>query len=245
MGKGSKEIERQQHEQRLKEQERKRSIESGIKDVNTTFARLLNPDFETVPLTPEQQKHNDALKKAKSSNLGGKIKGNEIKPDANIDLQNSPFLKAIEESYLGFATPEIERQTQDAREQVTKQLARRGMLESSVAAEKEGDIQRQRSEALARAAQRAAELRAGRAGELEKSRANIISQLEASANAPAAAQAAINAAQVAQGTQEFEPLGQVFDVALSTGADVLRKRSEPFSSPTIFERGSGSSSRVV
>jgi len=158
----------------------------------------------------------------------------------SFNFDDSSFLDEVESAFLAFATPEIERQFETSNEKLTQQLARRGSLESSVAADKFADLQRQRGEALSRAATRAKEIRAQRIADLEKARTGIIAQLEATGNTASAANAAVNAVKSASATDTFEPLGAVFDVGLSVGSDVLRQQSDPFAQPTIFSRKQGS-----
>lgn len=162
-----------------------------------------------------------------------------------FSFADSPLLDELEKAFLDFATPEIQRQAEGAREKTTQQLARRGTLKSSIAAENFADIDRQRTEALSRAATKASEIRNQRISDLERSRNSIIAQLEATGNTSAAAQSAVNAVQAASATDNFEPLGQIFDVGLSVGEDVLKSQSQPFAPQTIFSQSGKGSQKVV
>ena len=215
-----KRMEEAENERRRQEEQRKRDIRTGIVDVNRTFSQLLNPNVQ-LPSRPVFQPH------------------------PGLNFANSPFLDQLQQSFLDFATPEVQRQAGTARDKTIQQLARRGTLESSVGAEKTADVERQRGEALSRIAARAGEIRSRRAGDIEKSRNSIIAQLEASGNASAAAQSAINSAQNLSAVEEFQPLGELFRVGLGTRADVLRQQSQPFAPPTLFSKGRKGSSKVV
>jgi hypothetical protein len=243
---------------RIEEDNRRARVASGIADVNTTFAQLLNPNLKAQKkVTPQDMLKTDpdllwsqkvgwykpeylmmlAQRKADEANS----RRRSLKPD----YSDSPFLDALQQSFLDFATPEVQRQAGGVQRSLRQGLARRGTLESSVGAEKSADLDRQKAEALARVSARGQEIRSQRAADIEKARTGIVAQLEATANSAAAANDAINSAQILSATQEFKPLGKLIDVGLSTGADVLRQQSMPGASPTIFSRRGRGSSKTI
>lgn len=257
---------------RQEEAARRANVAEGIRQVNQTFARLVNPNADTsaierakttpgratifhAPEVNEYWLHPTGTGSAASRAFPDRASAENALAALRVqqagltpmqpNYAQSSFLDALQQSYLDFATPEIQRQAGQTQRQLRQGLARRGNLESSVGAEKSGEIDRQRAEALARVAARGQEIRAQRASDIEKARLGIISQLEATANTGAAANAAINATQNLRGTQEFKPLGKMFDVALSTGADVLRQQSMPGATPTIFSRSKRGSSKTI
>jgi len=242
-----KRMEEAENERRRQEEQRKRDIRTGIVDVNRTFSQLLNPNVQ-LPSRPVFQPHQGPptlLSMAQAPGRREQFLNDLAQSDPGLNFANSPFLDQLQQSFLDFATPEVQRQAGTARDKTIQQLARRGTLESSVGAEKTADVERQRGEALSRIAARAGEIRSRRAGDIEKSRNSIIAQLEASGNASAAAQSAINSAQNLSAVEEFQPLGELFRVGLGTGADVLRQQSQPFAPPTLFSKGRKGSSKVV
>lgn len=262
MGGGGSDAQDIENQRRADEEKRKKDIAFGIRQVNRTFGNLLNPqDAEAGGMFTVSKRPPRTLKGGPEFavlNPQGKVVGVYPTYDAAIaeadkrgpragalDFTNSSFLDQLQADYLGFATPEVGRQATDATEKVTKQLARRGTGESSMANDQAAEIARQQGEALARVNARAEEIRAERARGIEASRQGIISQLEASANAPAAAQSAINEAANLSAAQEFSPIGEVFNVGLGTGADVLRLQSTPGASPTIFSRRKKGSQKVI
>lgn len=250
-----------ENQRRADEEQRRQRIAAGSIDVNNAFARLLNPNLPTVS-GGASSSYNNAI--AEIARQGGTsvedVRSNPLYVDLiklrtqdsavgqtqyAPDYENSPFLESLERSYLDFATPEVGRQARKATEKSTNQLARRGTMESSIAAEQQAEIARQQAEALGRVAARASEIRSQRAREIESSRQNVIAQLEASGNSAAAAQSALNASQTLAGSQEFSPLANLFNTGLSTGSDILQLQSQPGASPTIFSRGSKGSQKVI
>lgn len=250
--------------QRREEEKRKADISSGIRDIDLTFAKLLDPSFQSTASQAEGDVFHDtatnqfwarpsgtgaaenipfATREEAQSYLQNRTRGS--KAGITLDYQNAPLIRQLEEAYLNFASPEVDRQALKAGQKVGFQLARRGTTDSSMAAEQSSEIERQKGEAMARIASRASEIGTQRARDIEKARQGIISQLEASGNATAAANAAINQAGTLGGSEAFEPLGQVFNVGLATGKDVLDNRSQPFSQPTIFSRSGKGSSKVI
>jgi hypothetical protein len=254
---------------RALEEARKLKIQEGIRDVDTTFAQLLNPhlkdslssQYRVVPNAPDPRgiaKNGLYGIKDPSGNIAkyftseadafGHIRGlngGNAQGGLTPDFENSTFLDNLQRSFLGFATPEVNRQGVAATEKSAKQLARRGTGESSIAARQESEIARQRGEALQRIAARGEEIRSQRATDIERARSGIIGQLETTGNSAAAAQAAINSAANLSGSQEFSPLGNLFNTGLRTGSDVLKLQSQPGASPTIFSRGKKGSQKVI
>jgi len=244
---------KQDDERRAADAQRKETIRVGIRDIDSTFGRLLNPNAVATgvndqPITAAEQ----ALIDPRQAIFGGSYTRKELpdpqgllgKPTYDIDYANSPFLQNLANSYMDFAAPEVNRQATKGGQKVAYQLARRGTSDSSMAGEQAAEAERQKGDAMARIASRAEEIKTRRAQDIERSRQSIVAQLQATGDSSAAANAAINSASNLSGSEDFEPLGQMFNVGLATGADVLNRQAQPFSKPTLFSSGKSGSSKV-
>jgi len=245
----------------------------GNQDINRVFADLLNPGDEKLVVTPGTNipgfsvtdaggkytalpqffKQFDTIDKindrwAHDPNMAAqhvahfKKYTDDYKP---LDYKDSTLLEGLRQDYMNYATPEVKRKSEEANRNLGFQLARRGTLDSSVAADKSGEVERQMGEAMARITAQAQDLSTRRAGDIERARQGIVSQLEATGNTAEAANAAVAAAGNLNSAEEFKPLGQLFDVGLTTGKGVLDIQSSPYSSPTIFHRSNKGSSKTI
>lgn len=124
---------------------------------------------------------------------------------------DNDFYKRFRQANLDSTLPELERQFQDAREQMIYALARAGLTNSTAAADKQGDLMRlydtERGAIVNRAKQAVNNLRS----DVENERATSLMQLEAANDPIAAANAATGRVQaLSQRPIEYSPLGDVF-----------------------------------
>lgn len=161
------------------------------------------------------------------------------------------FQRNLANPFLGFALPQFEEQRRGALGDLIKGLATRGLLSSSVGARARNEFNdysdRQRlgleDQARSRVDQGLAEV--------EQQRNNIITQLNATADAQAAIQSARNQAALLGRPPTFSPLGALFANFSST---FLNNRNNPAATApasgggaSLFSSagGSGGSGRVV
>jgi hypothetical protein len=131
--------------------------------------------------------------------------------DAQFAPFNEDFYARTRDAYTRFATPQLTRQEQEARQQLEFALARSGQTNSTVAAKQRGnldfDVGTQRQLVADRAEQAVGEQR----NNVLSARGNITSQLNADANAGAAANAATaRAGALAASQPALSPLGELF-----------------------------------
>lgn len=130
------------------------------------------------------------------------------------------FYSNFKNSILDFYQPEVERQYEDAQSQNLFDLARRGLLRSSRAADAAGDLTREKAEADARVVANAENQTAGLKGDMSRAEQNAISllqQTEDPTSAYNAAQSEVNAIQ--NRAPDFSTMGNLFSAALQAGAN--------------------------
>src|SRR5688572_27149346 len=122
----------------------------------------------------------------------------EAKRQANIrtgtDRINSIFADSFKEdtfdgirdNYSKYAMPDVERQFKDAQNDLTFALTNAGMLDSSVRADKESDLLRQRDEAIRGVGQKSLDYENEARTNIEAARADLIKTLNATGDVDAA-----------------------------------------------------------
>ena len=151
------------------------------------------------------------------------------------------FYDSFKNSILDFYQPEVSRQYEDAQSQNLFDLARRGLLRSSRAADAAGDLTREKAEADARVIANAENQTAGLKGDMSRAEQNAISllqQTEDPTSAYNAAQSEVNAIQ--NRAPDFSTMGNLFSAALQAGANYkqaqdARKYYESIPSRGVYE----------
>ena len=124
------------------------------------------------------------------------------------------FYSNFKNSILDYFNPELERQHSEAKDANLFDLARRGMLRSSVATDNAAELVRERAEAEARIKADAENQTAGLRGDMSRAQQNAISLLQQTEDPTSAANAArteVNAIQ--SRSPNFSPLGELFSAA--------------------------------
>ena len=146
------------------------------------------------------------------------------------------FYDQRKQAYIDYAMPQLNRQHGTATEDLTYALARSGLLESSVAARKQGDLaeqfQMQRQGIVDEGARLANQARQ----DVAQARSSVVSDLYATENPAAAAAAAQARARIATAQPTFSPLGMLFQNVTSGLADWSENRAYSDG----YRRGSGS-----
>jgi len=135
------------------------------------------------------------------------------------------FYNQRQQAYTDYAMPQLNRQYGDALDDLTFALARSGLLESSVAARKQGDLneqfQLQRQGVVDEGARLANQARQ----DIASARSSVINDLYATENPAAAAAAAQARARIATQQPTFSPLGMLFQNVTSGLADWSENRA--------------------
>lgn len=155
------------------------------------------------------------------------------------------FYNSRKQAYMDYATPQLEDQYKDQQESLTFALARNGVLNSSVAANKVGKLSQQYSLRRGEVADQAVDLERQTKAEIERARGDLIAGLNATADPGEAGRAALAASSRLTMAPSFSPLGELFS---NTTAGLVENQDRQRyntggSSPSLF--GRGNSSRVV
>lgn len=148
--------------------------------------------------------------------------------------------------YTGYYNPQLDQQYGRAVDKTTANLAERGILESSVGAQKFADLAKQNADARTNIANEALDASNKLRGQVENAKSSLYSLNEASADPQA-----INAQAIGQATSlvappTYSPLGEVFASALNSLSSYAQARNnrptKSYQSPYAAGFGSG---RVV
>lgn len=161
------------------------------------------------------------------------------------------FYGQREGAFLDYATPQLDRQFQDAREALIYALADAGTLTSSPAASRLSDLERQYSENKLRVADEARAYVSGLRSDVENARQNVTQNVLASADVGLAEQLAGRQAQALSVAPTFSPLAQLF-ANVTAGLGAARNANEAAAirerlPPPLFDTGTRrtGSGRVV
>lgn len=123
---------------------------------------------------------------------------------------DDPFFGDIRQSYIDYARPQLDRQFNDAREQLTYALARQGTLNSSTRGEQTADLQERRDLNLQDITDQARQFETDARNNVERARADLLTTLQATGDAEGASNAALSRASILSAPPSYSPLGQLF-----------------------------------
>ena len=159
------------------------------------------------------------------------------------------FFDQRQQSYLDYATPQINNQYSDAQKELTYALARSGKLASSSRADLASELQRQFDLQTQKAADDALNYRTQAQTSVEDARANLITTLNATGDADQAASSALARAQALSQPAAYSPLTDLFSSYVDAlGSYTAAERARAYgwggnatnSSPTYYGSNSGS-----
>lgn len=123
---------------------------------------------------------------------------------------NDGFFDKRKTAFLDYATPQLEDQYADANKQLTYALSRSGLLDSSVRAQKEGELQKQYDLNKQQIGDQALSYSTEARTNVEKARSDLVTMLNATGDAEGAANSALSRATALSQPQAFSPLTQLF-----------------------------------
>jgi hypothetical protein len=134
----------------------------------------------------EQQRQADAILRAQQEEAE-RVRQAEIRRQANIaegqDIISSAFSQFDDgffgnrsQSYIDYATPQLDQQYNDAMQSLVRSLARGGNLNSSLRAQSMADLQRQRDQGMLTIAEQGNRYANDARSAIEASRSNLITQ---------------------------------------------------------------------
>lgn len=159
---------------------------------------------------------------------------------------NDEFYAGRSQAYTDYQTPQLQRQFDQAKKELTLALARSGNSQSSLANQKFAELKNLFDTSSQDITSRASDFANTERSSVEQARAELVNQLNASGNDQLAAQSAqTKAALLGQG-QAFDTLGQIFaniTDGITTQAQ-LEQRGAGRYNTGLFSTGSGAA-RVV
>lgn len=156
------------------------------------------------------------------------------------------FYRRRAADYEGYAVPQVARQYTKTGNSLAYSLARAGMSNSSVAAQKKEALDLENAQQLRTVADtgraQANDLRL----DVEGQRSNLVSQLNASADPGQASEAAVRTAAAYSQPTSFAPIGNLFeDWTRNYLANQSARAYDPSVAPLFSWNSGGASSRVV
>lgn len=160
---------------------------------------------------------------------------------------NDDFFNARSKAYTDYAFPQLEDQWSKAQDRMTYDLSRSGLLNSSVAAEKQADARREYDRQKQAVESMGSDYANQARGDVERNRSDVVGQLNATADAGAAANAATNRSSMLSATPGFSPLGMLFN---NVGANIekqmdSRRATEAARSISLFDVSGRGSQRII
>lgn len=153
-----------------------------------------------------------------------RIKQGMASIDSTFSQFDDPFFDRRRQAYVSYAMPQVENQYTDALTNLTAALARSGLMQSSVAARKGGDLTKQYSLQRQNVVDQGLDASTQARRDIENSRSGLVSDLYATADPAAAAAGAAARAKIATQQPSYSPLGMLFQNAASGLADYSEGR---------------------
>jgi hypothetical protein len=156
---------------------------------------------------------NDEAEKARQAEeeRQAQIRAGTEKVNTTFDKSFTPaFFGKQSKAYSDFATPQLNEQYKDAGSELTFDLARRGLTDSSIRADKSADLSElytlNKQDITGKARAAATEARGG----VEDARNDLITTLQATGDAAGAGKAALSRAKVLSQPEAYSPLEDLF-----------------------------------
>ncbi len=134
---------------------------------------------------------------------------------------NDPFYAEREQSYMGYYTPQLEDQYQDAYRKLVLGLSRSGNLNSGSGARQLGDLKEAYAREQGALSSRALDSVNTLKSNVENARSDLYQQNTAAADPSAAAASALNRAGVLAAPAAYSPLGDLFAGFINNAATAV------------------------
>lgn len=139
----------------------------------------------------------------------GMARINSIFDDPNTGF-NDAYYDRIRQGYVDYAMPQLEKSFGRARDQLIYALDRSGLLSSSAAIDKNAELGQEFDQNRIDITNKGFDVAKNARQNVEQARGSIVSQLNATGDDQAAANAAIRQSQALSMPQGYSPLGQLF-----------------------------------
>ncbi len=176
----------------------------------------------------------------------GRIRAGRKKIDDTFSSFDDEFYDKRRQSYLDYANPQLDDQYKKAVSELTLALARNSLSNSSVAARRRADLQKQQGIQARAVADKAREYETGTRRAVDMAKSDLQSQNMSLADPTLIAQNAANRAIALTDLPAYSPLGALFANAtagLATQMDLERRDKNRYNLSGLF--GSSDASKVV
>jgi len=172
-----------------------------------------------------------AMARADEQARQARIRQGTIDVNKTFDTQfNDNFYTNRKQSFLDYATPQVEDQYGDAQRELTFALDRAGLLDSSVRGSKAADLQKKYDLTKQQVGDQALSYENQTKASVEDARANLIAMLNATGDAQGAANSAITRASALTQPAAFSPLSNLFaDFTSTLGAQAALEKANYYS----------------
>lgn len=185
----------------------------------------------------------EAETKAKEAKRQADITAGNAAIDSAFSGYNPDYYRGFKETYTGNYNPEIDKQYDTAIGKMTAALAGRGMLDSTLAANKFAEAQTTRNEARARVANDAEAAAGDLQGKIAARKSDLYSLNQAAADPEGIAAQATGAATALTAPPQYSQLGQVFADVLAPFTQYVSARQNSPGAPYTYR--ASSSGKVV
>lgn len=136
------------------------------------------------------------------------------------------FFSGIRDSFTNFARPQLDDQFRKAGEQSTFNMARSGILDSSMRGEQNADLQERYDVNLQDITDQARGFETEARNNVERARGDLVAMLQATGDATGAANSALTRASTLATPPSYSPLGQLFqDTSALVGQQLAQERA--------------------
>ena len=140
------------------------------------------------------------------------------------------FFARNRQAFKDYAMPQLDEQFGDASKELTFDLARSGLMNSSVRGEQSGRLQRLYDRGAQEITNEALSREQQQRGSIEDARANLIQMLQTTGDAQGATNQALSRAAMLSQPQPFSPVGQMFgDFTAGLGTQAAMERASSVS----------------
>jgi hypothetical protein len=220
---------------RADEQARQARVRSGTARINALF------DGTPIPAdaaAPTEAGGAGGFAGDLAGALAGRGAGTTATPDPLAGNKfggfTDDFFKKQGKAYSDYATPQLEDQLADARKQLTFSLDRSGLLDSSVRADREGELAKQAGTARQGIADTALTTEQNARNAVAGARSDLINELNTTGDATLTANDALSRASALSAPTQFSPLGSLFSNFTSAlGTQAAAEKAQYYSNGAI------------
>lgn len=163
-----------------------------------------------------------------------KIRSGTAAIDNTFGQFNDDFYKGRRDGFLSYAKPQLDDQYADTRKQLTYWLDGRGLLDSSVRAQKEAELQKKYDLNSRSVTDQALDYENQTRHQVSEARSALVRDLQASGDASGVQQAATNRATALSAQPTFSPLASLFgDFTNTLATQANLERGEAYSGGMI------------